>query len=128
MSLPTSAEIPKDVVPSSTVLADTPPHGSSSPQSREEHTLSPTTSDDGFDYRFVALDLFSSSANDNLADGFLECFVPELAKTMESFNELRMHQDQILQIAQGNLVSEDAEVTKEVSETCPRTCHMCCCS
>ena len=89
MSLSTSAEIPKDVVPSSTVLADTPPHGSSSPQSGEEHALSPTTSDDGFDYRFVPLDLFSDSVNADLTDGFLERFVPELAKTMESFNELR---------------------------------------
>ena len=39
----------------------------------------------------------------------------------------RMHQDQILLVAQGNLVSEDAEVTKEVSETVSDPLHPCTC-
>ena len=41
----------------------------------------------------------------------------------------RMHQDQIMLVAQGNLVSEDAEVTKEVSETVsdpPSSLHLWC--
>lgn len=89
MSLSTSAESPEDVVPGPTVLKDTSPHGSSSQQSGDECPLSPAVSDDGFDYRFVPLDLFSDSAVGDLRDGFLECFVPELAKTLDSFHELR---------------------------------------
>ena len=89
MSVSTSAEIPKDVDPNSTVLEGASTYGSSSQQSGDEHPLSPTVSDDGLDYRFVPLDLFSDSTISDLTDGFLECFVPELAKTLESFHELR---------------------------------------
>ena len=47
--------------------------------------------------------------------------------TYPPVSSCRMHQDQILQIAQGNLVSEDAEVTKEVSETVSEPLHACTC-
>ena len=87
MSAATNSDVPKVLDPNSAVLEDT--SRTSSQQSGEEQALSPTASDEGFDYRYVPLDLFSDTTLSDLSDGFLGCFVPELAKTMKSFKEMR---------------------------------------